>query len=146
MKRIALVLVATALAVVGCGDDDTGGTTTTVPGTASSGSIHLSGGLEGLDQTWIIEADGTVLGPDGYLGQLAADARARLEAAITAADFFDLDDEYLPDDICCDRFLYEVTITRGGETHTVTTLDAADAPESLFVLIQTFLDVARPDA
>jgi len=145
MKR-TVVLLLSLLLLAACGDDSSGGATTTVPITYSSGSIHLSGGLEGLDQTWIIEADGTVLGPDGYLGQLDADARARLEAAITGADFFELDDEYLPDDICCDRFLYEVTITRGGQTHTVTTLDAADAPESLFVLIQTFLDVARPES
>ena len=87
-----------------------------------------------------------MFGPDGYTGALDAAGRAAFEAAITGSGFFDLDEEYLPDDLCCDRFLYEVTITRAGVTHTVTTIDAAAAPEALFTLIQTFLEVARPEA
>jgi hypothetical protein len=39
-----------------------------------------------------------------------------------------------------------VTITSGGRTHTVATIDGADAPESLFALIGTFLEVVRPAA
>jgi len=143
MNRALASLIVLTLLVAACGDDDAGGTTTTVV-TGVSGSIHLSGGFEGRDETWVLESDGTVLGPDGYVGAIDADEWADLEAAVDAADFFDLDDEYLPDDLCCDRFLYEVTLTRGGVTHTVTTLDAADAPQALFDLIQTFLAAVRP--
>ena len=104
-----------------------------------SGSLHRSGGFAAVDQTWVLESDGTVLGPEGYTGTVSAADRARLEAAVDAAGFFDLDAEYLPVDTCCDRFVYELTLTRGATTHTVTTIDAADAPETLFDLIQTFL-------
>ncbi|MBI5157608.1 MAG: hypothetical protein HZA58_06275 [Acidimicrobiia bacterium] len=144
MKRATAPLIVLALLVTACGDGDAGGTTTTTVVSGVSGSIHLSGGLEGRDETWVLESDGTVLGPDGYTGAIDADDRARLESAVTASDFFDLDAEYLPDDLCCDRFLYEVTLTRGGITHTVTTIDAADAPQALFDLIQTFLGAVRP--
>ena len=61
-----------------------------------------------------------------------------------AADFFNLDSEYLPEDQCCDRFVYVITITQGADTHTVTTIDAAEAPEGLFDVIGVFLDLVRP--
>lgn len=143
MRRAIVLVFTLSMLLAACGDDSGGATTTTVP-IASSGSLHLSGGLEGREETWMIEPDGTVFGPDGYTGALDAAGRATFEAAITGSGFFELDEEYLPDDLCCDRFLYEVTITRGGVTKTVTTLDAADAPEALFTLIQTFLELARP--
>lgn len=142
MKRAAASLIVLAVLAASCGDDDTGGTTTVITGV--SGSIHLSGGFAGVDETWVLESDGTVFGPNGYTGAIGPEVRAVLEAAVDAADFFDLDDEYLPDDLCCDRFLYELTLTRAGVTHTVTTLDAAEAPESLFALIQAFLGAVRP--
>lgn len=131
---LALVIVVAAA----CGDDaGSPGTTAATPGL--SGSIHRTGGLDGRDETWVLESDGTVLGPEGATGTMAAADRAALAAAALEAGFFDLDAEYLPDDLCCDRFLYEVTLSDGTRTHTVTTLDAADAPESLFALIQVFL-------
>ena len=144
MTRATASLIALALLVAACGDDDAGGGTTTTVVAGVSGSIHLSGGLEGRDETWVLESDGTVLGPEGYTGAVSAADRARLGAAVDAAGFFDLDAEYLPNDLCCDRFMYEVTLTRGASTHTVTTIDAADAPEALFALIQTFLAAVRP--
>jgi hypothetical protein len=144
MRRSVALVTGLSLLVVACGRDAGTGNPTTTLAAGSSGTIHVSGGLAPIDETWILGADGTVLGPDEYLGRLAEDERARLEAAIDAAGFFDLDSEYLPDDQCCDRRLYELTLTRGGATHTVTSLDGADAPQSLFVLIQTFLEVVRP--
>jgi hypothetical protein len=144
MRRLVPLLVAVLL-ITACGSDDPSGGTTTTGVTGSSGSIHVSGGFAPIDETWILGADGTVLGPDDYLSRLTDDERRSLEAAINAARFFELDAEYLPDDECCDRRLYELTLTRGGVTHTVTTLDGAAAPESLFLLIQTLLEVVRPD-
>ncbi|HAX82450.1 MAG TPA: hypothetical protein DCY40_07790 [Actinobacteria bacterium] len=144
MRRIATALVLLVLLLAACGGDASG-TPTTTAATGSRGTIHISGGIAGIDETWMLAADGTVLGPEEYLGAMTSDDRARLEAAIDAAGFFDLDSEYLPDDQCCDRFLYELTVTRGGVTHSVTTLDGADAPEALFLLINTFLEVVRPE-
>ena len=144
-QRLAPIAVLLAVLLVACGDDASG-TPTTIAATGSSGTIHISGGIAGIDETWVLAADGTILGPGSHVGLLTADQRARLEAAIVAAGFFDLDSEYLPEDPCCDRFNYEVTITSGGRTHTVATIDGADAPESLFTLIGTFLEVVRPAA
>ena len=147
MKTPTALTVALLLTLSACGADAAGNgstTTTTVPA-GLSGSIRVSGGIAGIDETWVL-ADGTVLGPDGYVGTLSAADRSSLEAAVAAAGFFDLDAEYLPVDQCCDRFTYRVTITRGEDTHTVTTIDAAEAPESLFALIQVFLEAVRPAA
>ena len=149
MKKLMALLLGGILVLTACGDDnDSGyGTTTTSTVAASvTGTLAMSGGLEGRQDTWVLEADGTVLGPDGYTGTVSAADRDRLAAAVEAADFFNLDAEYLPEDQCCDRFTYVITITLGAETHTVTTIDAADAPEGLFDVIEVFLDVVRPAA
>lgn len=143
MRRSVALILSLAFLVASCGDDSGGATTTLATG--SSGTIHVSGGFAPIEETWLLAADGTVLGPGEYLGAITAADRARLEAAIDAAGFFELDSEYLPDDQCCDRRLYELTITRGGITHSVTTLDGAAAPEALFLLINTFLEVVRPN-
>lgn len=45
---------------------------------------------------------------------------------------------WTPEDTCCDRFTYVLTLTEGDRTNTVTTIDAAEAPESLFTLIDVF--------
>ena len=148
MKTFAALTIACLLVLTACGDDDSGygATTTSTLAAGVTGTLAMSGGLEGRQDTWVLEADGTVLGPDGYTGTVSAADRARLAAAVEAADFFHLDPEYLPEDQCCDRFTYVITITLGAETHTVTTIDAADAPEGLFDVIGVFLDVVRPAA
>lgn len=145
MNRAIALLPAVALVLAACGTDS-GTATTTTNAPVFTGTLHRSGGFAGLDETWRLESDGTVLGPDGYVGSADPDAVAALIAAADAAGFFQLEDEYLPADQCCDRFLYELTLSRGDDTHTVITLDGADAPESLFRLIQDFLTAVHPDA
>lgn len=100
---------------------------------------HRSGGFDGGDDTWVIALDGQVT----YTGrgtkesrQLSSAQTDSLLAAVRAADFMSLDESYVPDNTCCDRFLYEITITLDGQTKTVSTLDAApDQPERLTQLI-----------
>jgi hypothetical protein len=42
----------------------------------------------------------------------------------------------VPKDTCCDRFTYQLTVRRGNEIHTITTLDAApDAPAELQTIL-----------
>lgn len=136
--RLLTVITVLTLAVVACGDPDAGAPTTT-GAIGLTGSIQRSGGFAGLDETWTLEADGTVFGPDGSTGQLDAAAMADLAAAVAAAGFFDLDPEYLPADPCCDRFAYRVTLSDGTRSHSVVTMDGAAAPEALFTLIQVLL-------
>ena len=102
---------------------------------------HRSGGFAGTDDTWIISADGTVSHQGQTPGtpeQLTAAQMAELTAAIRAANFMSLEDSYVPKDSCCDRYLYEITVTIGGHSKTVRTIDASPtAPAGLTRLVDT---------
>ena len=104
-------------------------------------SYHRSGGFSGADDTWTIAADGAV----SHQGQtprtpeqLTAAQIAELAAAIRAANFMALEDSYVPKETCCDRYLYEITVTIGGHSKTVRTIDASPtAPAGLTRLVDT---------
>ena len=104
-------------------------------------SYHRSGGFAGTDDTWTISADGAVSHQGQTPGtpeQLTAAQMAELTAAIRAANFMSLEDSYVPKDSCCDRYLYEITVTIGGHSKTVRTIDASPtAPAELTRLIDT---------
>ena len=135
-------IIALGLVVTACGDSDTLGTPAEEP---ISGAIHVSGGIAGIDETWTLAADGTIAGPNGETGTYRDADLAALRQAIASADFFNLAATYMPDDTCCDRFTYEVTLTEGDRINTVTTIDAAEAPQTLFSLIDTFRNALRID-
>jgi hypothetical protein len=51
----------------------------------------------------------------------------------------------VPRDTCCDRYLYEITVTLGGQSKTVRTIDAAPAaPAELTQLIDTLNRLVAP--
>jgi Emfourin len=104
-------------------------------------SYHRSGGFSGTDDTWTLSADGTVSHQGQTSGtpeQLTAAQMAELTAAISAANFMSLDDSYVPKDTCCDRYLYEITVTIDGHSKTVRTIDASPtAPAELTHLVDT---------
>jgi hypothetical protein len=93
----------------------------------------------------VIAADGRVTYNGrgaGEARQLSSEQTDALLTAVRAADFMSLDESYVPEDTCCDRFLYEITVTFAGQTKTVRTIDAApDQPEGLTQLIDA-LNVA----
>jgi hypothetical protein len=106
---------------------------------------HRSGGLVASDDTWTIHSDGRVeyngSGP-GTAAQLKADQVNTLTEAIRAADFASLRESYLPDNTCCDRYVYEITSAVNGQPKTVRTIDAApDQPPALSNLLEV-LDAA----
>jgi len=102
---------------------------------------HRSGGFAGADDTWSMAADGTVSHQGQTTGtpeQLTATQMAELTAAVRVANFMSLENSYVPKDTCCDRYLYEITVTLGGQSRTVRTIDAAPtAPAALTQLIDT---------
>ncbi len=104
-------------------------------------TYHRSGGLAGRDDTWTISADGTVSHQGQTTGtpqQLTPAQMAELAAAIRAANFMSLEDSYVPQDTCCDRYQYEITVTIGGHPKTVRTIDASPtAPAELTGLVDT---------
>ncbi len=102
---------------------------------------HRSGGFAGTDDTWKISPDSTVAHQGqtaGTLEQLTTAQMAELTAAIRAANFMSLEDSYIPQNTCCDRYMYEITVTLGGQSKTVSTIDASPtAPNELTQLIDT---------
>jgi len=91
-----------------------------------------SDSLTNLNEEWIIFTDGRINANSGDTSQISAEKVSQLLNSLETAGFFDLDDSYLPEDSCCDRFLYEITAVNNTAFHTVTTLeDTPDMPEAL---------------
>ncbi len=60
----------------------------------------------------------------------------QLIGALRAANRANLQESYLPENTCCDRFVHTLTITLDGPPQTVMTLDAApDEPAALTHLL-----------
>ena len=145
-KSFILMSLAVVLTLAACAP------LTTPPPIATSGpspeasqgisiTYHRSGGIAGTDDTWIISADGTVSHQGSTMGapaQLTAAQMAELTTAIRAANFMSLEDSYVPENTCCDRYLYEITVTVNGQSKTVQTIDASPtAPAELTQLVDT---------
>jgi hypothetical protein len=59
--------------------------------------------------------------------------------------FFSMEERYMPEDECCDRFTYRLTVTAGGRTHSVETMDATPhAPEELLEILDRANDLIGP--
>lgn len=102
-----------------------------------------SGGLAGLNEAWTIYTDGRIETNSPIQPELSAEAVEQLLNSLEGSGFFELEDSYLPDDTCCDRFFYQITAVQGSTFHTVNTLEATpDMPEALqqaLRIIQTAL-------
>lgn len=97
--------------------------------------FHRSGGIAGFDETWSIFANGRVEHRGSGVGRsvfLRDDQVRELSKVVRAANFEALADSYVPEESCCDRFFYEITVMLDGRSKTVNTLDAApDEPPAL---------------
>jgi hypothetical protein len=103
---------------------------TTAPNTAVV--FKRSGGLTGLNEQWTIFTNGRIETNTTTTPQLSAEQVSQLLTSLESAGFFELDTTYLPDDTCCDRYLYEITAVQDTTFHSVTTLEnTPDMPEAL---------------
>jgi hypothetical protein len=115
-----------------------------IPGPELNGAVvffERSGGFAGELMTVRIYPDGTV---ERAMGDPAPDMpvktamidQATLEELMTGleqAGYFDLERTYLPADLCCDRFLYLVSVQGAEAVHTVEALQATpDTPDALW--------------
>lgn len=102
-----------------------------------------SGGMMGTRQAWELYADGTLYAVHSDR-EWQGDPAAVDDLLTTAetAQFHTLDDSYMPADECCDRFTYTITVV-SGDTHTVTTMDDAGAPDDLTQLIDAIEQFIR---
>lgn len=113
--------------------------------------LQRSGGIMGDVTTVRVYEDGTVErtveGPDPVAGvetsMVEPAAVQTLLEELASAGYFDLERSYLPEDTCCDRFLYLVSVEGEEGQHTVEALaDAEDTPPALAKsvdLIETFI-------
>jgi hypothetical protein len=99
--------------------------------------LRRSGGFAGVMQEWQIFADGRVLAKDGQARQtevqVPAEAVTELLTWLEGSGFFTADvPTPNPDEACCDRFLYELTVYANGRSNTVVALDSPEnLPEDL---------------
>jgi hypothetical protein len=105
-----------------------------------------SGGFAGANDTWTIDPQGKVTHQgSGTSSQLTLAQRAELASAIRAANFMALEDSYVPQDTCCDRYEYTMTITANGQSKAVRTIDASPtAPPELTQLVDTLNRLVPP--
>lgn len=99
-----------------------------------------SGGIAGFQDRLQIYPDGqAVLDRKGEESdfQLTSEQMDELQAALAAADFFNLDASYLPKDTCCDRFTYTIHYRdpSSGKVHSVYAMDGSVPPELSPVLV-----------
>lgn len=105
-------------------------TATLAPNTAVI--FKRSGGIAGVNEEWIIFTDGRIQTNSSIQPQLTSEEVSQLLSSLESAGFFALNNSYLPDDTCCDRYLYEITAVQNTTYHTVNTLEnTPDMPEAL---------------
>jgi len=103
-------------------------------------AFRRSGGLAGVSESWAIYEDGQVvyqeeMKGESAAGEIEAQELAGLLALIEGTGFFSFSDSYMPQNICCDRFSYGITVFKDGQSKRVTTMDGAEAPEGLWTII-----------
>ncbi|NHZ71819.1 MAG: hypothetical protein GWP17_01885 [Aquificales bacterium] len=80
---------------------------------------------------WRFYGDGRIVGSDGNAWQVDPKTIESLVNEIATSGFAQLDNSYIPEDTCCDRATFVITMQAAGQTHTVETLEDADMPQSL---------------
>ncbi len=100
---------------------------------------QMKGGIAGLDTSMTISRNGTVRftsrGADTGSAQLAAGEVQGLIDLFNQNNFFDLQDQYVPQVVPSDSETLTVTFTDGGRTKTVSTESGATTPANLDTIL-----------
>jgi hypothetical protein len=95
-----------------------------------------SGGFAGTSEGWKVFANGRIVADDGSETRVSTEKVADLLRTVEELAFFEMTGNYMPEDICCDRFTYVLTIRSGDKENTVTTIDAApNTPEAFWDIL-----------
>ncbi len=110
-----------------------------------------NGGIGGIQETWRIYADGQVeLAARDKItpyGQLAADSVNKAMQQIVDSGFFSLAENYMPENRCCDRFTYSLTVLAGQRSKMVITMEGAEQPPALasaLAIVSSLIQQATP--
>ncbi|MCB8966636.1 MAG: hypothetical protein H6660_07040 [Ardenticatenaceae bacterium] len=93
-----------------------------------------AGGLAGIsanEYMWTFYTDGRVISSDGRSWEIAPEVISNLVGDMKNLGFFGLDENYIPEDTCCDRVFYAITLNTDEQAYTVFTLDGVDMPSAL---------------
>ena len=135
---------------------DQNGNAVRIAGSTSAGAaepviiFRRSGGVAGKEVEYRILARGMLEKRSGdqpagvEMLQVAPEEVAQLLEFLKASGFFELEGDYFPEDPCCDRFHYTITVNDHGRTHTIETVEATpgvpDAVWDSIELIQQFIE------
>ena len=103
-----------------------------------------SGGYAGVDERYSIDANGLISSNKNRQGQTDRKDLDYLMLQVRTQGFYELASKYIPKNACCDGFSYQLKITDGTHTHTVSAVGGDPrAPEQLWdilKLVQQFIE------
>lgn len=109
--------------------------------------LQQSGGFAGIAEEWAIYPDGRIVGRDGQEWRVEPAQVQQVLNEAEAMGFFQMKANYVPLDTCCDRILSILTMRNGERVHTVRLLEDAEAPASLWDLLEAVRRlISRPGA
>lgn len=96
-----------------------------------------SGGFAGVNESWWVYKDGRLRDQTGNEWQLPVQEVETLLASSKQAGLVQTSMNYLPDDYCCDQFVYNLIVRQDeGNIYQVTTADGLEStPQELFQLL-----------
>ena len=110
-------------------------------------TYQREGGVAGITQEWIIYPDGQIIGPGGKEMKAPPKEVIALLAKAAEIESSSLKESYVPENACCDQFIYTVIVKVGNQETKVRTSDGAEQPEQLTSLltgIEDLLSKAEP--
>jgi len=110
-------------------------------------TYERNGGIAGVENVWRIYTDGHVefssRNNPTTETQLPAGAVDNAMKRITDSGFFELDDEYMPKNRCCDLFTHTITVIQGQTAKSVVTMDGAEYPQALLDTMAVIADLIQ---
>ncbi len=120
-----------------------------VPGVSTDIVItyQREGGIAGITQEWIIFPDGRIIGPGDQEMTVPPQDVIALLAKAAAVESSSLQKSYVPEDACCDLFIYTIIVKVGDQETMIRTSDGAEQPEQITSLlsdIENLILMAEP--
>lgn len=102
------------------------------------------GGIMGLQVELVIDSSGRVTQNGTVITELTYEEMDHIYQTLINNDFFTLAPDYQAEDICCDFFVYTLTVHANSETTAVRTVGGPpDTPEWLWNALQPFIALAE---
>src|SRR5207237_3463305 len=97
-------------------------------------TLTRTGGFAGRGETFVLKPDGSIVsGKQIMKVEGGAATAAKLAGQLVATGIYSATPgSYLPDNPCCDRYTYDLTLSREGKSYSFVTIDySPSAPPAL---------------